>query len=181
MRTRLVLALTVAAASSAAAFAPPSDITSGAADSLASQVSVQEEPLDDGVTVYYFHHTIRCVTCVAAEALADTLVHTTFASEVDAGELAWATINLDEAGNEQLADAYETGLFGLIVSVRAGGEEFYWRELKSIEDLTEYPDLYNEYVRGEIRYALAEFESRVIGARGKKEEDHDENAGRVLP
>ncbi len=189
MSARLVAAVSALAAATATlviaavsvSTAVPPDATADAADSLAPQAHAREEPLADGVTVYYFHHTIRCVTCIAAEALADTLVHTTFASEVDAGELMWAVVNLDGPGNEQFADTYGLGPFGLIVSVRAGGDEFYWRELKSIEDLTGYPDLYNEYVRSEIQYALDVLENGVMGVGGTKEEDHDENAGGALP
>jgi len=187
MSARLFLALMVAASALSAATATPSasaapvEAMAGSADSPASETSAHAAPLADGVTVYYFHHTIRCVTCIAAEALADTLVYTTFASEVEADELVWAAVNLDDAGNLQFADQYELGPFGLVVSVCAGGEELYWRELKSIEDLTEYPALYNEYVREEIQYALDVFESRVGGVDGTKEEDHDENVGGVLP
>jgi len=184
MSTRLLLALVVVVSALSVATADAAvsvDATAAPADSLAAQTGASQEPPADGVTVYYFHHTIRCVTCIAAEALADTLVHTTFAPEVDAGELTWAAVNLDESENEQFADTYELGPFGLVVSVRAGGEEIYWRELKSIEDLTAYRGLFNEYVGGEIRYALDILENGGVDVGGKKEEDHDENAGRVLP
>ncbi len=167
MSARLFLALVVAASAlSAATAAPvatavPVDATAVPVDSLASQVGAQEEPLSDGVTVYYFHRTIRCVTCIAAEALADTLMRRDFAAELQSGALTWLVVNVDKGANDRFADTYELGPFGLIVSVRMGGEELYWRELKSIEDLVEYQGLFAEYVGGEIRYTLDMLQGEV--------------------
>jgi hypothetical protein len=177
MSVRMLCVLMIAVSTHSPAFAAAADAAAGPADSLAVPGDVRLEPLADGVTALYFHHTIRCVTCIAAEALADTLIHTAFAPHVAAGELAWVVVNVDEAGNEQFVDTYGLGPFGLVLSVRSDGEEIRWRELKSIEDLVEYRELFDEYLRDEIQHALdvaddgASGSARRSDAEGGSDED----------
>lgn len=183
MSIRLVCALMVAAAIFSPASAATLDAVAGPADSLAARMDIPLEPLADGVTVFYFHRTIRCVTCIAAEALADTLVRAVFGPEMAAGELTWMVVNVDETGHEQFVDLYGLGPFGLVISARSSGEEIYWRELKSIEDLVEYRELFDEYVRGEIRFALDILHDGNQGDARQldKEGGSNEDARGVLP
>ncbi len=116
--------------------------------------TVQPAPLDDGVTVYYFHRTIRCETCLKAEAFADTLVHTELAPEGERRELAWIVLNIDEERYAPVAEAYDVGPFALVISARSEGDEFYWKNVESIGDLVPYRGLFDEHVLGELRYAL---------------------------
>lgn len=132
--------------------------------------------LADGVAVLYLHHTIRCETCLLAEALADSLIRTAFADETAEGRLAWVVLNVEDEGNERLVDHYELGPFGLVLSIRSGGEEVFWRELESIEDLAAYPGLFNEYLSGEVRHALARSAGELPESADTKEEDHLEDA-----
>ena len=143
--------------------------------------TVRTSPLDDGVTALYFHRTIRCETCLRAEALADSLLTTAFADETAAGRLAWVVVNVEEPGNEGFVDRYELGPFGLVLSIRSCGEETFCRELESIEDLAAYPGLFDEYLSDEVRHALARYTGELSGARDTKKEDHLEDARGVLP
>jgi hypothetical protein len=183
MNTRVLCALAVVMSALSPASAAALDAAAAPVDSLAVSMSVRLEPLADGVTVFYFHRTIRCVTCIAAEALADTLIHEAFAPQIVTGRLAWTVVNVDEAGNEQFVDRYGLGPFGLVISVRSSGEEVSWRELKSIEDLVAYRGLFDEYVREETQHALD-----ILGGgtdecaqEPDKEGDSNEDARGVLP
>lgn len=146
-----------------------------AAASLADSLGIPS-PIADGVTVYYFHRTIRCETCLRAEALADSIVHRAFAPEVERGELDWIAVDVDRESGAHFVDKYELGLFGLVISARAGGEELYWRNLESVPDLVDYRQLFGEYVRGEVRHALDRFTGGFSEPRDTTKEDAIEDA-----
>ena len=70
------------------------------------------------VSVYYFHFTRRCATCLAVEENARKAVEALYPNEVKSGEYSFTALNLDEASTKGIADKLGVGGQTLLV-VRA--------------------------------------------------------------
>ncbi|MFN8240323.1 MAG: nitrophenyl compound nitroreductase subunit ArsF family protein [Bacteroidales bacterium] len=67
------------------------------------------------VTVYYFHFTSRCATCLAVEQNALKAMGSLFPNEIKAGDYKFTSLNLDEASTKALADKLGVGGQALLV------------------------------------------------------------------
>jgi hypothetical protein len=56
------------------------------------------------VEVYYFHTTIRCVTCKTVEAEARKNVELLYADKVKAGNISFTSLNLEEATGRAMGE-----------------------------------------------------------------------------
>ena len=56
------------------------------------------------VEVYYFHRTVRCVTCKTVEAEARKNIEMLYADQVKAGKISFTALNLDEATGKSVGD-----------------------------------------------------------------------------
>lgn len=61
------------------------------------------------VSVYYFHFTRRCVTCMAVEENARKAVEALYPIEVKSGEYSFTSLNLDETSTKGIADKLGVG------------------------------------------------------------------------
>jgi hypothetical protein len=61
------------------------------------------------VSVYYFHFTNRCATCMAVEENARNAVEELFPDEYATGIYTFSSLNLDEAGTKEIADKLGVG------------------------------------------------------------------------
>jgi len=116
-----------------------------AADSTAPSIAARQ------VTVYYFHRTARCPTCLKIEALAKQEVETSFAAELKHGDMRFASINVEEAGNEHFIKDYELVSQALVLVDYRGGVQQRWKNLDAIWDLVDYEEDFARYVRDEVR------------------------------
>jgi len=73
-------------------------------NSQTNQKSVASVTKSDNVEVYYFHTTIRCVTCKTVEAEAQKNVEMLYADQVKAGRISFTAINLDGATGKSLGE-----------------------------------------------------------------------------
>ena len=90
----------------------------------------EEAPQKDRVEVLCFHSRQRCATCRAIERNAREAIEARFADELAQGQVVFRTIDISEAQNAKIAEAYEVG-WSLVVSRWKAGEE-------TREDLTAY-------------------------------------------
>ena len=67
------------------------------------------------VSVYYFHFTRRCATCMAVEENARKAVESLYPNEVKSGEYSFTALNLDEASTKGIADKLGVGGQSLLV------------------------------------------------------------------
>jgi len=67
------------------------------------------------IEVIDFHSTHRCVTCLAIENVARSVVETDFAAEVKAGKLVFKTVDVDDDKNLKLAEKFEASGTALFV------------------------------------------------------------------
>jgi len=67
------------------------------------------------VNVYYFHFTSRCATCLAVEENARKAVEELYPDEVNTGDYAFSSLNLDEADAKAIANELKVGGQSLII------------------------------------------------------------------
>jgi hypothetical protein len=67
------------------------------------------------VSVYYFHFTRRCATCMAVEENARKAVEALYPNEVKTGEYTFSSLNLDETSTKEIADKLGVGGQSLLV------------------------------------------------------------------
>jgi hypothetical protein len=65
------------------------------------------------ITVYYFHTSRRCVTCISIENLAKNTVKERYGKVKN---VVFKSVNIEEKENEALAEKYEIGGSALLVS-----------------------------------------------------------------
>jgi hypothetical protein len=56
------------------------------------------------VEVYYFHRTVRCVTCKTVEAEARKNVEMLYADKVKSGKISFTALNLEEATGKSMGE-----------------------------------------------------------------------------
>jgi len=59
------------------------------------------------LTVYYFHATNRCPTCLAIEANTKKTLVTYFAAELKSGKVKFDVISADDAKNKAICEKYQ--------------------------------------------------------------------------
>jgi hypothetical protein len=67
------------------------------------------------ISVYYFHFTRRCATCMAVEENARKAIEALYPNEVKSGEYSFTALNLDEASTKGIADKLGVGGQTLLV------------------------------------------------------------------
>ncbi len=91
----------------------------------------EEAPQKDLVEVLCFHSRQRCATCRAIERNAREAIEARFADELAQGSVVFRTIDISEAQNAKIAEAYKVGWSSLVVCRWKAGEE-------TREDMTAY-------------------------------------------
>jgi len=80
---------------------------------------LSEAPL----TVYYFHATNRCPTCISIEANTRKVLDEYFTVPVSKGEIAFRVINVDDPGNKKLCEKFKAFGSALHVVKNEKGKE----------------------------------------------------------
>lgn len=73
--------------------------------------------------IYYFHVTNRCATCNSIEANVKSLLEANFKKELESGEIAFQSLNIDEKENWALAEKYQTANASLFLTQIEKGKE----------------------------------------------------------
>jgi len=69
--------------------------------------------VDPEIDVYYFHRTVRCVTCKRVEEFASKTIQEYFESETSKGVIRFTPVNVEEEANFKLAEKISGGNNGL--------------------------------------------------------------------
>jgi hypothetical protein len=105
---------------------------------------------------YYFHGNKRCSTCRKLEAYTEEAITGGFASEIEAGELVWRVVNIDEPGNGHFVTDFELVTKSVVLVEYRDGEVVRFKNLKLVWQLVGDEDGFVRYVRDETRGFLAE-------------------------
>src|SRR5574344_2795498 len=76
----------------------------------------ENETIENGVEVLYFHGKQRCVTCNAIERLTHEVIEENFAKELKNGTIVFHVIDISQPENEAIADKYEVAFSSLFVT-----------------------------------------------------------------
>lgn len=145
----VILALTGATVYGARLVAKPGKERS--ASQLDADIAAQGKTNAAIVRVYYFHRTVRCLSCEKLESLAQKAVEEGFAEELLADSVQWRTVNLDQPENEHYESDYALQMQSVVVSESRGGKEVRWKNLDKVWDLLDDDSGLLGYVQDEIR------------------------------
>ena len=106
------------------------------------------------VVVYAAHMTFRCPECTQIEALARELVEQEFKAQIDAGRLAFKTI--DYMRDTAFARRYDITSSTVVVVRNEGGEAHGFERLDEVWTKVNDREAYFAYVREAIARALGE-------------------------
>jgi len=137
---------------SSAPAATPSTQPIAAVVAVTSQPPVESTLSESSpdVTVFYFHRTVRCHSCLQIEEWARQAIETHFGGELAGGVIAWRPVNIEEPGNEHFEKDYELTTQSLVLVRMRDGQPTEWKNLKSVwEFLGDYAAM-TEYVRSEL-------------------------------
>jgi len=136
-------------------FAAGREVTRRSAGSGRDQAATAGAPAAGGrdkVTVYYMHSTIRCVTCNAIEARADSVLKSRFAAQLADGSLEWKSVDFQE--DEAMAKRYGVGVSCLVLVRWRGGKEQAYRRLDEVWAKIGDEDEFARYVGDAVREFL---------------------------
>lgn len=117
--------------------------------------AAKNEPLRDGLLVYYFHGNTRCPTCQAIQSQAHETVQADFAGQLASGEMAWKTVNYEEPAASGLAAQFEIQMPVVVLARMKEGQVEDWHRLDQVWGLVGDKAAFAEFIRNEIRGMLA--------------------------
>jgi len=92
------------------------------------------------VTVYYFHSTVRCETCIFVEGLTDVTLQAEFPEELSNGTLVWRPIDVQLAENSHFVTDFGLRANELVVVREKTGENPSWEKIQEIWELARDPE-----------------------------------------
>lgn len=115
---------------------------------------VQSEKQASGtkITVYYFHHTMRCESCLKIEQLTFNTLKKYFSKELRDSNFIWKTIDVDKTENQHFEEDYKLETQAIILSKSLNEKELSWKNLDKIWDFIDNPNNFGKYIKEEIRF-----------------------------
>ena len=117
---------------------------------LIAENAVKTESPKRKVIVYYFHHTLRCKSCVRMEELTKETVEKYFKKELADSLIIFKPVDVDEEQNIHFEEDYKLEFQQVILSNHAGYKETAWKNLEKVWDLLHQEDDYRQYIRKEL-------------------------------
>lgn len=75
------------------------------------------------ITVYYFHGTRRCASCMGAEKSTVSALNELYKDKLDKGIIKYTALNLEETQNKALVEKYQIGWSTLLFIKDNNGKE----------------------------------------------------------
>ena len=114
---------------------PPSGTTTAAQADATSSI----------VKVYYFHGANRCLTCNRIEELTRSVVQEKYVAKMAAGDLAFESVNLDEANQEHFVTDFQLTMRTVVI---AKGDRF--ERLDKVWQLVRDEAAFRDYVTRKV-------------------------------
>ena len=114
----------------------------------------EDEAIDNGLMVYYFHSNARCPTCRSIESQSHSVVQEEFVSQLDNGGLVWKILNYEKPANAELAKKFEIQMPVVVLAQMKDGKIADWKRLDQVWALVGDKPAFRDYVRGEITKML---------------------------
>jgi len=137
------------ATGNAASTKPAANLAEGT-DALPASASRKAEP----VQALYLHGTFRCETCNSIEDQAKRSISEDFAAQIQAGELRFASLNIDKEPHVHYVEDFQLTSTSLVLT-DGRGPKGRWKVLERTWELVKDPVAFRDYVGTETRAFLA--------------------------
>ena len=111
-------------------------------------------PEANKVSLYYFHNTIRCATCLRMEDYAKWAVYAGFPDELKSGSIEWRLVNMQLPENRHFVEDFQLHLSSLVIVRFKDGKQVEWRNLEKIWDHVVDITDFVKYVQINVRALL---------------------------
>ena len=106
------------------------------------------------VTVYYFHNTVRCPTCMRMEEYSAFALQAGFPHELKSGKIEWRSINMQTPENRHFAEEFRLHMSSLVIVRFKDGKQVEWRNLEKIWDHVGDIEDFVKYVQNNVKALL---------------------------
>ena len=129
---------------------------SAAGASQGAPASPAATPARAKVVAYYFHGNYRCVSCRKLESVSHLAVINGFPEELKRGDVQWATINVEQRGNEHFVSDYGLSWRSLVIVRFRNGRQVEYKNLIKAWELLRNDEALRRYVQSEVQAYLQE-------------------------
>lgn len=121
-----------------------------------SQATAQNPaaPAAEKYVVYYFHITLRCITCTKIEEYSREAVEQGFPRQLREGTLTWRPVNVQLPENRHFIQDYQLFTKSVVVARFVNGERTQHKNLQKIWELVGDKAAFQKYVQDEVRTFL---------------------------
>ncbi len=99
------------------------------------------------LVAFYFHGNKRCVSCNEIERL----TRAAWATEIEAGTLAFRPTNVDQAGDAHFVTDFQLTMRTVVLAEEAGGRILRFQRLDSCWELFKDPVAFTSYLRTNLQ------------------------------
>ena len=108
------------------------------------------------VVAYYFHGTMRCVTCRTIEAYTKEALDAGFPDAVKDGRLEWHVVNVEDPGNDHYVSDFLLATRSVVLERLVDGKCKEWKNLQRVWELVGNKDAFLRYIQEEARAYVEE-------------------------
>lgn len=106
------------------------------------------------VIAYYFHVTVRCVTCRTIESYSREAIEQGFGRELKDGTIEWRPVNVQQPENRHFIRDYQLFTRSLVLVRLRDGKQVEWRNLEKVWDLVGRRGEFLKYVQSNVKLYL---------------------------
>jgi len=103
---------------------------------------------DISYTIYYFHPTARCESCINIENFTKELIETKYAKNP---EIKFIALNIEDTQNEHFRKDYDLKFSSVVISKQKDSKEEKFKNLDSIWTYSSDKDGFFKYMDSEIK------------------------------
>jgi hypothetical protein len=105
---------------------------------------------ESSYTVYYFHTSVRCTTCIRIEELAKAVVQSDFVQQTQAGLLQFKSVDVQLPANRHFIQDYRLVTKSIVLVKEQYGRPVQWKNLNRVWELIWSESRYRSYIRSEV-------------------------------
>ena len=106
------------------------------------------------IVAYYFHVTVRCVTCRTIEQYSREAIEQSFRDELKKGAIEWRPVNVQLPENRHYIQDYRLFTRSLALVKMKNGKQVEWRNLEKVWDLVGSKGDFSRYVQTNVKAYL---------------------------
>jgi len=108
------------------------------------------------VVAYYFHATVRCVTCRTIESYSGEAIRQGFPEQLKNGSIEWRPVNVQLPENRHFIRNFRLFTRSLVLVKVRNGKEQEWRNLEQVWDLVRDKGRFLKYVQDNVKSYLGD-------------------------